>query len=447
MRAVLPRSDVFWDDAAVDLLPCGHVAAVGPSRMCRHLLGTEGEDHVRLLTGHGLDCDLCCPVCDRAARDGSPPELLPACEGCVARCIDESWGPVAWRGEPGILERPEPLDTTLVDVPTPVTAVDLAPVAASPRSVWLLLGADGQIGRFDADSGAWTIVASCRVPDEPDHQPWAAHHLRRRLHACPNGRFAAVVNDHGHHGHVIDLSTGRVTLTLHGGNYHPETVPFSLAFVVHRSRTVVIHRTAWNRLDVSDAATGRLLTERSPTSYRRGQPRPEHYLDYFHGALYPSPEGRWLADDGWAWHPVGVPSVWDLHRWLDDNVWESEDGPSVRQLCWRDYHWNTPMCWVGENLLAISGIGADDEAMLAGVRIFDVTTGVEVRTFAGPTGALFADPNRLYAAAPDGLQVWDPAMGERTATIPDFVPTSRHPGTGEFAAIGDLTLRRWAAQS
>jgi hypothetical protein len=65
--------------------------------MCRHLLGTEGEDHVRVLTGHGLECDLCCPAYDRAARDGSPPELLLACEGCVARCIDEGWGPVAWR--------------------------------------------------------------------------------------------------------------------------------------------------------------------------------------------------------------------------------------------------------------------------------------------------------------------------------------------------------------
>jgi hypothetical protein len=34
--------------------------------MCRHLPGSEGEDHVRLLTGRGLDYDLCCPACDRA---------------------------------------------------------------------------------------------------------------------------------------------------------------------------------------------------------------------------------------------------------------------------------------------------------------------------------------------------------------------------------------------
>ena len=32
----------------MDLLACGHAAVAGPSRMCRHLLGSEGEDHVDL---------------------------------------------------------------------------------------------------------------------------------------------------------------------------------------------------------------------------------------------------------------------------------------------------------------------------------------------------------------------------------------------------------------
>ena len=97
------------------------------------------------------------------------------------------------------------------------------------RPVWLLLAEDGRIGRFDAVSGAWDLLARASVPDEPDHEPWAGHRLRRRLHACPSGRFAAVVNDYGHHGQVIDLRTGAPTLTLHGGRHHPETVPFSLA--------------------------------------------------------------------------------------------------------------------------------------------------------------------------------------------------------------------------
>lgn len=132
--------------------------------MCRHLLGTEGEDHVRLLTGRGLEYDLCCPVCDRAAADGSPPELVAACEGCVARCTDDWSAQLGWRGQPGILTRPEPLDQAIVSVPLPVVTADLVPVADGTRSVWLLLAADGRIGRFDADSGAWDVLARATVP-------------------------------------------------------------------------------------------------------------------------------------------------------------------------------------------------------------------------------------------------------------------------------------------
>jgi hypothetical protein len=413
--------------------------------MCRHLLGSEGEDHVRLLTGRGLDFDLCCPACDRAALDGDPPEPVSACEGCVTRCTEDDWYTLlAWRGEPEILTRAELLESAVVDVPLPVTAIDLVPAAAGTRPVWLLLATDGRIGRFDAGSGTWTQLAQATVPDEPDHRPWCGHRLRRRLHACPFGRFAAVVNDYGHHGQVIDLRTGTPTLTLQGGRHHPETVPFSLAFARHRDRTVVIHRTGWNRLDVSDAATGELLTRREPAGSNRAESLPEHYLNYFHGALHLSPGGRWIADDGWVWTPAGLPHSWDAGRWLEDNVWESEDGPSLRGLCVRAYHWDTPMCWTDESLLAISGIGSDDQAMLPGVRIFDVTTGTEVAAFAGPAGPLFAAGGRLYAAAPDGLQAWDPATGERTGTIPGFVPASHHPGAGELAGISGNVLRRWA---
>jgi hypothetical protein len=163
------------------------------------------------------------------------------------------------------LARPEHFDTTVADAPLPTATADLAPVTAGSRPVWLLLTQGGQIGLFDADSGEWDLLARATVPAEPGHEPWAGHRLRQRLHGDPLGDFAAVVNDYGHHGQVIDLRTGTVTLTLHGGSHHPETVPFSVAFARYQGRTVVIHRTDWNRLDVSDAATGELLTCRGPT--------------------------------------------------------------------------------------------------------------------------------------------------------------------------------------
>jgi hypothetical protein len=127
--------------------------------------------------------------------------------------------------------------------------------------------------------------------------------------------------------------------------------------------------------------------------------------------------------------------VWDVQSWLRDNAWDSEDGPSWRALCQRAYHWDTPMCWTGKNLLAVSGIGSDDEAMLPGVRIFDVSTGAEAGAFAGPAGALFAAGGRLYSAAPACFEAWDPLTGERTGTIPGFVPASYHSAAGELAGI------------
>jgi hypothetical protein len=105
------------------------------------------------------------------------------------------------------------------------------------------------------------------------------------------------------------------------------------------------------------------------------------------------------------------------------------------------------MCWTGEKLLAISGIGSDDEAMLDGVRIFDVSTGSEVAAFAGLAGPLFAAGGYLFAAAPDGLQVWDASTGERTGTVPGFVPVAHHQAARELAAVGAGLLHRWTAPS
>ncbi|MDG6107825.1 hypothetical protein Daura_15315 [Dactylosporangium aurantiacum] len=60
-------------------------------------------------------------------------------------------------------------------------------------------------------------------------------------------------------------------------------------------RTAVVHRTAWNRLDLSVTATGEPLTPRSP--------RPDH--DHDHGALYVSPDGRRFLELG-----DGAARVW-----------------------------------------------------------------------------------------------------------------------------------------
>ncbi len=80
-------------------------------------------------------------------------------------------------------------------------------------------------------------------------------------------------------------------------------------------------------------------------------------------------------------------------------------------------------------------------------RMCDADTGRETAAFAGPTGALFADGRRLYAAAATGLEVWDPDTGERTGQLPGFVPARHHRRAGELASAAGRVLRRWRIPS
>lgn len=337
------------------------------------------------------------------------------------------------------------------------TVADIAPINHSLQSEWMVLAGDGEIFRFNAETNDFVRVAGTSVPSEPDRAPWRDHILRRRLHASNRGEFIAIVNDYGRYGQVIDTQTGQVTLDLDGGDYFPETVPFSFAFADVGTSVVAIHRTEWNRLDFSDPASGKLLSSRGPTSYKSGEKLPEHYLDYFHGALYVDPLSKWIVDDGWIWHPVGAPRTWRLDRWFSENVWESEDGQSKKDVCARDYYWDRAITWLDESRVAVEGIGNDDSKMIEGARVFDVTQkgkadpewredlewALEVATFPGPAGKFFSEGVSLFSSSEDGLSRWRVEDGARTGHLPEFRPTHHHRGTRELVQIVDGVFTCW----
>lgn len=271
--------------------------------------------------------------------------------------------------------RPEPFNLIIKHSVLPKavgTVIDIAPVIGANRSLWMLLEEQGGIFRFDADTGEFEKVAHSTLEPEPVTDSLFPP-VRQRLHVSSRGEFVAVVNDYARYGQIIDTTSGEVTLSLDGGDCDPETVPLSFAFADHDSRVIAIHRTAWNRLDFSDPATGKLLSERGPTSYQYGEEQPENYLDYFHGALHVSPTSTQILDDGWVWHPVGEPVVWSLEQWFSENVWESESGPSKKAVCSRAYYWDKGMTWLDETRVAIGGLGDHDDEIIAGARVFDVT--------------------------------------------------------------------------
>jgi hypothetical protein len=340
-----------------------------------------------------------------------------------------------------------PVECVIPDDLGPIA--DMAGVVSGGAPVWLVLGEDGALSRWNLDrAGVETLTT---VPPLDGQRRGESDSIRRRLHASRCGRFAAVVDDYGSTGTVIDLPIGRTTMTLNGGDYCEHVVPFALAFAEHEGLPVVVHRTRWNRLDVSDPATGRLLTGRETPQRVDGKSDPPHYLDYFHGALYLSPDGTQIYDDGWIWQPFGMPTVWSLSAWLDGNVWESEDGPSRVDYPFLE-EWDRGVVWVAPNRIAVQDVG--DQEHPPCIRILDPTepgpspyaTSMAMRTvatFPGPGGRYFTDGTLLLVAGDTGLEAWDVERGRRVLKVPGFKPSRQHPHSLELVEVGERAIRRW----
>jgi hypothetical protein len=334
--------------------------------------------------------------------------------------------------------------------------LDAAPVQRADGDL-LVLDAQGGICCLDLRTQAITWLGTVALPEQPMKEEEGGRFWitpRWRLYASADGAFAAAVFDGGRHGVVVQLTEGcSATMPLDGGDYHPETVPFSACFMEVGRQTVLLHRTAWNRLDASDPRTGRLLTERGPTQYAAQGERPEHYLDYFHGELRPGPGGSTLLfDAGWVWQPVGVPRVLDVQAWLAGNVWEAEDGPSVQWLNLRE-DWNFPACWTDGGHIALGGMGDwDDEefetaAAPPGVRIVDVRAEAQAQASARTLRMdlapqeLFSDGYLLFAAHAGCTSAWRLDTGERMQVVEGFAATHHHRQRGLLLEVAPRAIR------
>ncbi|XVV07069.1 hypothetical protein ACQPW3_17470 [Actinosynnema sp. CA-248983] len=402
----------------MDLLPCGHAALVGRSRLCEHLLVEEPPDCHRRLTGVASGFDLVCPACAEVA------ELVVACEGCVERVEEHVRGSeLGWLGVPEVRHRDGEPGGTWAEREWRAVALGDRCLAPLPGG-WLVLTADGLVALEDDGP---RLVGAVDVPvDESDHR--TRNQRRAAVHTSADGRFAAVVTDYGQFGTVVDLRDGSAVLALDRGRYHVDTTPFPVAF----AGSTVIAATSWNRLDAFDAATGRLLSSRDLS---------QRYSGLFQGSLHPSPDGRWLLCDGWLWSPAGQPRVVDLAAWLSGA--DPFAPESARALTQRWYAWDQPVAWVDEHTVAIQRMGFDDEAMLPGVELYTLPEHKLSRLVAGPDGAMWAHGGLLYVSTDAGLEVWDPDLGARTALVEGFRPHAHNPATGAFARLSGGRVTTW----
>jgi hypothetical protein len=410
-------------------LDCGHIADAPAGRVCQHLLAAPDTDHFQWFTGRGRAFDL---ACDSCARAGCADTLRAACPACFVRVSAVGcWTGIV--GEPEVRVRPTALHFRHRTVAVPALAageiLDIQPVRAFDQDLWITLTRDGRLVRLDLDHRTATPLF---------HLSADAVSLTQEvsLHLSASAELAAVVETRGLNGCVIELTDGRITMSLARSDYYPEHCPFPLAFAEAGGRTVLIHATDWCRLDMSDPRTGELLTPRTRAALTPGA-RPEHDLDYFHGRLAVSPTGEFVADDGWVWHPYGVVSAWSVRRWLEANPWESEDGPTRKNLCGRAYFWNGPLNWVGSDRLAVWGYGEDNDWLRPAVRLFDVTSGAETGWFPGPKGDLAFDGVLFASDIQEGTTVWDIESGERLHADPGLRPRRYHPGRKSFLTLGE----------
>lgn len=266
------------------------------------------------------------------------------------------------------------------------------------------------------EPGERWIVADNGALFEVDTQ----HGTRRRIAPCPvgdvvlttdrSGQYIAVASTYGARGTVIEAESGAEMLALDRGDYYAQMCRFPLAFAEYDGRPVLVHATNWNRLDVTDPATGASLTER-------------HDVDYFFCGLRVSPNSQWIVTDGWTWHPWGIVCAWNLQTWLDTGRFPEWFTPDPRHE-----KWDGPLTWLDDRRLAIGNS--------SNVRIYDVVDENEISSFAGPADALESDGRYLYSLSP-GLSVFDIATGRQVVDEPTVAPLARHSRTGRCLLTED----------
>ena len=442
---------------------------------CPHLLvEPDIPDRVRSFTGAGTEYHWLCPAC----ADMADPALVDICATCDLQIAPGPFDPAPYRGSPEIRERPSQLHFEHVDVslnpPLPGDLVGVTAIEAKPHH-WLGLCHRGELVHIDFSTRTWhsplslertdegAMFGEKRYPEAIAHQlrladsprpssklsgAPASHRLVLRdratrlpvlLVASITGQYVAVCNRWGERGVVFDLDDNRHCLDLKR-HYRAEESDFPAAFAESPAGTILIHGTAWNRLDVTQMSTLKVLTARENPVYQKGESSP-HYLDYFHGGLSVSTEGNWMLDNGWVWAPVGLVATWSLASWVSGNVWESEDGPSKRRLCHRAYLWDAPVTWLDDRTVAVWGFGEDDEWMLDAVRIFDVQTGEQSKWFAGPAGNLAFDRYLFCFGESLGTSIWDVETGERLLKDETTRPIAYHRGDSSFLSISNGAFR------
>lgn len=225
-------------------------------------------------------------------------------------------------------------------------------------------------------------------------------HLPYRFDGCRHLRL-----DDGRTWTVVFEANGTKALLLHNDElvreidrsyYCAHTAHFPIALGLRHGRPLLAHVSEYDELHLYDLVQDQLLTRREPPF--RGS--------WWWADLDFSPDGRYLLDRGWVWHPIYTAAVYDVDEAIVDPG--TLNGPGLM-----------PTLWAGENDTAASAfISSDRVAVIA-------SPGTDNRTEENRE-----DPTSI---APGDLGVWHVASGRWLSQITP-------PSTGRIVGFDETLL-------
>ena len=176
--------------------------------------------------------------------------------------------------------------------------------------------------------------------------------------------YICISEKYGLNASVINTETGKIQ-KFSREDYHADVSAYSTGFIERDDKVLLIHQTRWNRLDITELETEKLLTERDikieliPDKYDektgetiKGKRKSENYLDYFHSSLHISPDKKNFLSNGWVWSPVDNIRCFNVEKFF-----------SKYELCSfgieyaNGYNWDRPCTFIDNNIFVIA---ADD---------------------------------------------------------------------------------------
>lgn len=304
----------------------------------------------------------------------------------------------------------------------------------------LLYSENGNLEIYNRRTREKSFIAHIPIAKENEPDPWMGHRINTALYLDKSKSYLALVHDYGQHGILYNLKENKIIYSLNGGDYHSETVPFSVCFIEIDHKTYLITRTNWNRLDAIDVRSGSIATQRLIEDTNS-----PHYLDYFHGRLYLSPDNRTIFNDGWIWHPVGAPYYFDAETWIKEDIFETEKIAQKRTLLYSE-SWDAGTCWMNkkELLHTLSVYDENSRKELFFSLLINFETN-ELSPYFYPSGHYHADHDILFISNGNGLSLWDYKSGQNIGIINNFSPDFHNKENHEFIEIIEgRTLKIWS---